>query len=277
MQCIGTGIETYFAALGPDAARAMKRAQNKERYRAAVERTWRTNPEAARLVLAHTNGIAIVEDTRLRIGPDKKRRIWNFVVYIDDAVVRTELDACQFILVEALRVEGVSVDGLRIYSSKRDMRKRHVFPELVGQRTEPVRPAPDDQRVASEQSRNLDTFKRAVCVALGDTEAAWTILERVRGAELQELKPRGLSREANDVADGIDSCGSLARRRWWCHLHVEGAEEVQRVLDVHGEAIKAQANVLGLHLMGMTLHEAEPQLAGKHAFSRCGSSVSLHS
>ena len=73
MQSLATGLSALVADLGPEAAAALRRSRNKERYRAAVERTWRARPEVGRFVLAHTNGIYIARDERPRKGPDPHR------------------------------------------------------------------------------------------------------------------------------------------------------------------------------------------------------------
>ena len=59
MQTLGTELDRTIAGWGPEAAAALKRSRNKDRFRAAVERTWRLRPDVGRFVLMHTNGIYI--------------------------------------------------------------------------------------------------------------------------------------------------------------------------------------------------------------------------
>ncbi|MCR2036259.1 hypothetical protein NSA09_12150, partial [Adlercreutzia mucosicola] len=131
MQSLATGLSALVADLGPEAAAALRRSRNKERYRAAVERTWRARPEVGHFVLAHTNGIYIARDERPRKGPDKHRERWVFGIYLDEPAARTEVDAWQAVLLQALQVEGLTVDELRFLPAKWDMRKRKLFPELT--------------------------------------------------------------------------------------------------------------------------------------------------
>jgi len=131
MQSLATGLSALVADLGPEAAAALRRSRNKERYRAAVERTWRARPEVGRFVLAHTNGIYIASDERPRKGPDKHRERWVFGIYLDEPAARTEVDAWQAVLLQALQAEGLTLDELRFLQAKWEMRKRKLFPELT--------------------------------------------------------------------------------------------------------------------------------------------------
>ena len=98
MQTLGTELDRTIAGWGPEAAAALKRSRNKDRFRAAVERTWRLRPDVGRFVLMHTNGIYIAKDERPRKGPDRHKDWWVFGMYLDDAMARTEVDAWQSVL-----------------------------------------------------------------------------------------------------------------------------------------------------------------------------------
>lgn len=52
MQTLGTELDRTIAGWGPEAAAALKRSRNKDRFRAAVERTWRLRPDVGRSSLA---------------------------------------------------------------------------------------------------------------------------------------------------------------------------------------------------------------------------------
>lgn len=272
MPSIGSELGQFAANLPPEAAAALKRARNKERYRAAVELTWSSRPEVARLVLAHTNGIYIAKDDRPRKGPHKDRDWWVFGIYLDDPVVRTEVDAWQSMLLQALRYEGITVDELRFLPAKWDMKARKLFPELAenggnGEMASvPARP----RRTDTDNSRALDVVKTAVCLAFEDTEHAWALLEKVRGAALDEV----LMREPRRDGSRRDERRS-GKKSHWLVLYVDDAESVQPILDAYGDAIRSRAARLGLRIRKITVRPAGPSLAGCHTFHRQGPSTPL--
>lgn len=245
----------------------MRVQQINDRYRAAVERTWADSPEAARLVLAHTNGMYVQKDERPRIGPDKHRARIIFGVYLDDAVVRTEFDARQQMLTFALHQEGMSFDELRIMHARGDMRHRHPFAEYAeearsdGAVLARSELASAEARKADQETRWLDALKRAFCLVFPDTEDAWAVLSQVRGAALDAV--RG-SQEARASSAPV-----------WCHLYVEDVPAMQTVLALHGDAVKSQARRVGLRVQEFFVHQATPAMRGQCAFRRTGHSVPL--
>lgn len=274
MPSVFSELSQFARNLPPEAAAALKRARNKERYRAAVERTWRNRPEVARFVLAHTNGIYIAKDERPRKGPDRHRDWWVFGIYLDDAAARTEVDAWQSVLLQALNAEGLSVDDLRFLPAKWDMRARKLFPELSGDGAdEAVVAAPWAARHREEEaSRGLDIVKCAVCLVFEDTERAWALLEKVRGAALDEV----LLREPR--ADGLrrDERRS-GQKGYWLTLYVDDVEGIERLVAVFGDAIRDRARRLGLRIRKIVVRKAPPSLAGRCAFCRQGRSIPLGS
>lgn len=71
-----------------DAARIARRtAEVRQMWANAVEKMWR-DPEAAAIILSHTNGVGIVEEKNHRDERYKK-----LYVYVDDSIVLTELNA----------------------------------------------------------------------------------------------------------------------------------------------------------------------------------------
>ena len=278
MQSLATGLSALVADLGPEAASALKRARNKERYRAAVERTWRMRPDVARFVLEHTNGIYIARDERPRKGPDKDRERWVFGIYLDDPAARTEVDAWQAVLLQALRTEGITADELRFLPAKWDMRKRKLFPELVesdafGQ-TAPHAGAPvaaaGERWREEDESRGLDIVKTATCLAFEDIEHAWALLEQVRGAVLDEV----LLREPNEAGSRRD--GRVQDEKWyWLVFYVDDVEGVGRIVEAFGDAIRSQARRLGLRIRKIAVRPAPAALAGCRSFQRQGRSVPL--
>lgn len=274
MPSVFSELSQFARNLPPEAAAALKRARNKERYRAAVERTWRNRPEVARFVLAHTNGIYIAKDERPRKGPDRHRDWWVFGIYLDDAAARTEVDAWQSVLLQALNAEGLSVDDLRFLPAKWDMRARKLFPELSGDGAdEAVVAAPWAARHREEEaSRGLDIVKCAVCLVFEDTERAWALLEKVRGAALDEV----LLREPRADGSRRDERRS-GQKGYWLTLYVDDVEGIERLVAVFGDAIRDRARRLGLRIRKIVVRKAPPSLAGRCAFCRQGRSIPLGS
>ncbi|WP_286143383.1 hypothetical protein [Adlercreutzia caecimuris] len=274
MPSVFSELSQFARNLPPEAAAALKRARNKERYRAAVERTWRNRPEVARFVLAHTNGIYIAKDERPRKGPDRHRDWWVFGIYLDDAAARTEVDAWQSVLLQALNAEGLSVDDLRFLPAKWDMRTRKLFPELSGDGAdEAVVAAPWAARHREEEaSRGLDIVKCAVCLVFEDTERAWALLEKVRGAALDEV----LLREPRADGSRRDERRS-GQKGYWLTLYVDDVEGIERLVAVFGDAIRDRARRLGLRIRKIVVRKAPPSLAVRCAFCRQGRSIPLGS
>lgn len=273
MPSIFSELNQFAANLPPEAAAALKRARNKERYRAAVERTWRNRPDVARFVLVHTNGIYIAKDERPRKGPDRHRDRWIFGIYLDDAAARTEVDAWQSVLLQALHAEGMSIDELRFLPAKWDMRARKLFPELTenGGDEAPSPPAaPDPGRQRRDASRALDIVKTAVYLVFEDDEQAWALLEKVRGAALDEV----LLREARDDGSRRDGRRS-GRKSYWLVLYVDDAASVQIIVDAYEDAIRSRAWRLGLRIRKIAVRQAGPNLAGCRTFHRQGPSTPL--
>lgn len=274
MPSVFSELSQFARNLPPEAAAALKRARNKERYRAAVERTWRNRPEVARFVLIHTNGIYIAKDERPRKGPDRHRDWWVFGIYLDDATARTEVDAWQSVLLQALNAEGLSVDEVRFLPAKWDMRTRKLFPELSGKAAdEAVTAAPQAaQHREEEASRGLDIVKCAVCLVFEDTGQAWALLEKVRGAALDEV----LLREPRADGSRRDERRS-GQKGYWLTLYVDEVEDVERLIAAFGDAIRDRAWRLGLRIRKIAVRQAPPSLAGRCAFRRQGRSVPLGS
>lgn len=264
MESLSTLSKQFLGSLGPEAAKMMRIQQIKERYRVAVKRTWRDNPAAADLVLAHTNGMYVTKDDRLRTGPDKHKDRIIFGVYLDDPVVRTEFDARQQLLVFALHQEGMGFDELRILPAKWDMRQRHAFPEYWGEQpAAPVAASTTSRSRPAEDVHRLDTLKKAVCLAFEDDDDAWAVLERIEGAGFDVVRvPAEEGQTEHSQA-------------YWCHVYVEDPAAMKAVLIAHGEAIKSKAYRLGLRLRAFVVHQATPSMTGQCAFRRTGHSVPL--
>ena len=270
MQTLGTELDRTIAGWGPEAAAALKRSRNKDRFRAAVERTWRLRPDVGRFVLMHTNGIYIAKDERPRKGPDRHKDWWVFGMYLDDAMARTEVGAWQSVLLMNLEQEGFAVNELRFFPAKWDMRQRRLFPELWEEGESARVPGNRDGLKYQDEARALDIVKRAVFLVFEDTELAWALLEKVRGASVREMFAAGSTGETA-VRDGKRQ----GEKRYRLLLYVDDVAQTKPIVEAYSEAIRSRARLLGLRLGSIWVRKAPPLLAGKHAFKRTGASEPL--
>lgn len=270
MQTLGTELDRTIASWGPEAAAALKRLRNKDRFRAAVERTWRLRPDVGRFVLMHTNGIYIAKDERPRKGPDRHKDWWVFGMYLDDAMARTEVDAWQSVLLMNLEQEGFAVNELRFFPAKWDMRQRRLFPELWEEGENARVPGNRDGLKYQDEARALDIVKRAVFLVFEDTELAWALLEKVRGASVREMFAAGPTGETA-ARDGKRQ----GEKRYRLLLYVDDVAQTKPIVEAYSEAIRSRARLLGLRLGSIWVRKAPPLLAGKHAFKRTGASEPL--
>lgn len=270
MQTLGTELDRTIAGWGPEAAATLKRSRNKDRFRAAVERTWRLRPDVGRFVLMHTNGIYIAKDERPRKGPDRHKDWWVFGMYLDDAMARTEVDAWQSVLLMNLEQEGFAVNELRFFPAKWDMRQRRLFPELWEEGENARVPGNRDGLKYQDEARALDIVKRAVFLVFEDTELAWALLEKVRGASVREMFAAGPTGETA-ARDGKRQ----GEKRYRLLLYVDDVAQTKPIVEAYSEAIRSRARLLGLRLGSIWVRKAPPLLAGKHAFKRTGASEPL--
>lgn len=270
MQTLGTELDRTIAGWDPEAAAALKRSRNKDRFRAAVERTWRLRPDVGRFVLMHTNGIYIAKDERPRKGPDRHKDWWVFGMYLDDAMARTEVDAWQSVLLMNLEQEGFAVNELRFFPAKWDMRQRRLFPELWEEGENARVPGNRDGLKYQDEARALDIVKRAVFLVFEDTELAWALLEKVRGASVREMFAAGPTGETA-ARDGKRQ----GEKRYRLLLYVDDVAQTKPIVEAYSEAIRSRARLLGLRLGSIWVRKAPPLLAGKHAFKRTGTSEPL--
>lgn len=126
---LGGELRSVLQALGggdSEAARAQRVAEVRVRWKSAVEAVYQG---AAGLVLDHTNAVYIVSPEKTsdpaaaKVG--KGRTL--LIVYADDAMVRSDIDARQEFLKLKLNELGERIDVLSIKASRRDMLKRHPY------------------------------------------------------------------------------------------------------------------------------------------------------
>ena len=131
MRKLGESINELMTVLaaGDDAARKAQRA-------AAVNVAWRNAVEAvykdaAEMVLDHVNAVYIMAaDEVVKGAPTKASHTGTgaqLVVYSDDSLIRSDLDARQEFLKMKLKEQGEHVETFKILPSRFDMKSRHPF------------------------------------------------------------------------------------------------------------------------------------------------------
>ena len=154
---LGQALGSMLRGLGgsdPQAARAQRVAEVHVRWKCAVEAVYR---EAASLVLDHVNAVYIVSPDKTedpvaaRVGQGRTL----LVVYADDAMVRSDIDARQEFLKMKLNEQGERVDVFSIKASRRDMLRRHPYRDEKPLSSQPASKAsrPEPQITASAAAR----------------------------------------------------------------------------------------------------------------------------
>ncbi|QOS68307.1 phosphoadenosine phosphosulfate sulfotransferase [Eggerthella guodeyinii] len=150
MRKLGESINELMTVLaaGDDASRKAQRA-------AAVNVAWRNAVEAvykdaAEMVLDHVNAVYIMAaDEVVKGAPTKASHTGTgaqLVVYSDDSLIRSDLDARQEFLKMKLKEQGEHVETFKILPSRFDMKSRHPFrrAEAGGGGARPARPVRDE-------------------------------------------------------------------------------------------------------------------------------------
>ena len=128
---LGIGLQQLLRSLGAagaQAARSQRVAEVHVRWKCAVEAVYR---DSASLVLDHTNGVYIMKpeqanDPMAARVPAGKTLL---VVYCDDAMIRSDIDARQEMLKIRLNKQGEHVALFSIKPARFDMKARHPFRE----------------------------------------------------------------------------------------------------------------------------------------------------
>ena len=131
MADLGSGLRQLLQSLGASgaqAARSQRVAEVHVRWKCAVEAVYR---DSASLVLDHTNGVYIMKpelanDPMAARVPAGKTLL---VVYCDDAMIRSDIDARQEMLKIRLNEQGEHVALFSIKPARFDMKARHPFRE----------------------------------------------------------------------------------------------------------------------------------------------------
>ena len=133
MAQLGDGLQQLLKNLGEQgaqAARSRRVAEVHVRWRTAVEAVYGASTS---LILDHTNAVYIMRpdqanDPLAARVPQGKTLL---VVYSDDAMVRSDLDARQEMLKMHLNRQGEHVELFSIKPARFDMKARHPFREEI--------------------------------------------------------------------------------------------------------------------------------------------------
>lgn len=129
MKRLGDGIRNVMAQLGEEGAsvsRAHRVAEVHYRWKTACEAVYGS---AARLVLSHVNAVYVLSAKDVK-GPIKTPVAAGetvVVVYSDDSLIRSDLDARQEFLKMKLNELGEHAGALEVRQSRFDMKDRHPF------------------------------------------------------------------------------------------------------------------------------------------------------
>ena len=126
LKSLSNCIEQLLDSLDADSAKLAQIAINNSRYKEAVKSIWK-DEDASRMILEHTNAFYIRKDELPKKGFSEADDYVVCEVCIDDALIRSEVDAHRELLQFALRSNGLSFEEFRIIASKHGMRKRHPF------------------------------------------------------------------------------------------------------------------------------------------------------
>lgn len=167
MRKLGESINELMAVLaaGDDASlKAQRAAAVNVAWRNAVEAVYK---DAAEMVLDHVNAVYIMAaDEVIKGAPTKASRTGTgaqLVVYSDDSLIRSDLDARQEFLKMKLKEQGEHVETFKILPSRFDMKARHPFrraeterptsePSRSERATEPRTPLTPEEQAALEAS-----------------------------------------------------------------------------------------------------------------------------
>lgn len=128
-------MKTFIHSCSPDEnflAKIQRSVVVKTRWKCAVRAVYK---DAAQLILDHVNAVYILRAEQV-YNKTEEIRVKNtgtvLVVYADDSMVRSDIDARQEFLKLKLNEQGECVETFCIKPSRFDMRGRHPFCSPVG-------------------------------------------------------------------------------------------------------------------------------------------------
>lgn len=256
---LADGIQDFFSHADPEGTKARNAAKYLDAYRRAVIlRTWRNSPEAAKLILDHTNAFYVRKDDTPRKGPDKDVPRIVCEICTDDSIVRSEIDLKREMLQLDLAYEGLHFDELRIKPAKFGMKSRHPFHMTL----DDIASFKSEHRSASnapsvtKKIDDLQTVKRAFCVAIGPD--AYAVLDKICAAYIEVIP---LNQKTNMRFHNT--------QRHWLYLYTEDPR-LSEIVSSYEPAIKQAARKLGLVIGKIHVRAATPEMYGCRAFPSCG-------
>ena len=190
MADLGSGLQQLLRSLGASgvqAARSQRVAEVHVRWKCAVEAVYR---DSAPLVLDHTNGVYIMKpeqanDPMAARVPAGKTLL---VVYCDDAMIRSDIDARQEMLKIRLNEQGEHVALFSIKPARFDMKARHPFrEEAARQAAQAARTS--EPLISSEAAARL----REQAAGVGDKRLRESILKALEASEKPGSSKNGKS------------------------------------------------------------------------------------
>lgn len=193
MADLGSGLQQLLRSLGASgvqAARSQRVAEVHVRWKCAVEAVYR---DSAPLVLDHTNGVYIMKpehanDPMAARVPAGKTLL---VVYCDDAMIRSDIDARQEMLKIRLNEQGEHVALFSIKPARFDMKARHPFREEAARAAQQAAQAArtPEPLISSEAAARLR--EQAACVE--DKRLRESILKALEASEKPGSSKNGKS------------------------------------------------------------------------------------
>ncbi len=157
MARLGDGLQQLLKNLGQagvQAARSQRVAEVHVRWRRAVEAVYRSG---APLVLDHINAVYIMRPDQANdpMAARVPRGRTLLVVYSDDAMIRSDLDARQEMLKIRLNEQGEHVEAFSIKPARFDMKARHPFREEAEQAAAGEQAPPPEPLISHESAARL--------------------------------------------------------------------------------------------------------------------------
>lgn len=164
MAHLGDGLQQLLKNLGQagvQAARSQRVAEVHVRWRRAVEAVYRAS---APLVLDHVNAVYIMRpdqanDPMAARVPQGRTLL---VVYSDDAMIRSDLDARQEMLKIRLNEQGEHVEAFSIKPARFDMKARHPFREEAQRAAAGTAAPPPEPLISHEAADRLRAQAKTV-------------------------------------------------------------------------------------------------------------------
>lgn len=183
MADLGSGLQQLLRSLGASgvqAARSQRVAEVHVRWKCAVEAVYR---DSAPLVLDHTNGVYIMKPEQANdpIAARVPAGKTLLVVYCDDAMIRSDIDARQEMLKIRLNEQGEHVALFSIKPARFDMKARHPFREEAARAAQQAAQAArtPEPLISSEAAARLR--EQAACVE--DKRLRESILKALEASE----------------------------------------------------------------------------------------------